>query len=214
MKKYEELARSVTFKMKRSKVSLKSTDPELELIGKGRSAYAFRIQNTEKVLKVFFPPFHHIAKEETEIYQQLSGCSYYPVLYESGENYLVIDYIEGKTLYNCLVEGHPIFPFYLDEVDKALQVAREKGLNPSDIHLRNIIVTPAGHIKLIDVARFRQSKSCSQWDDIKAAFYTIYNQRFYSRKIPDPLLSTVAYLYKKALFQRLFLEYLSRHKHP
>lgn len=205
MKHYEELARSVAFKMKRSKVTLANMDPTLEPIGQGRSAYAFRIRNTDKVLKVFFPPFHDIAKEEAEIYRQLSGSHFYPVLYESGENYIVIDYIDGKTLYDCLVDGHPILPSYLDEVDQALDIARKKGLNPSDIHLRNIIMTTDGHIKLIDVARFRQNKSCSQWDDIKAAFNTIYNQHFYSRRIPAPLLSTIAYLYKKAFFQHLFL---------
>ncbi|MDI5789968.1 hypothetical protein PO124_21010 [Bacillus licheniformis] len=45
------------------------------------------------------------------------------------------------------------------EVDRALNDARRKGLNPSDIHLRNLILTPSGTIKVIDVARFCRRKN-------------------------------------------------------
>ena len=40
-------------------------------------------------------------------------------------------------------------------------LARQRGLNPSDIHLRNIFLTDRGEIKVIDVARFGQKKSVS-----------------------------------------------------
>jgi serine/threonine protein kinase len=203
MKSFSELARSVKFSNKGSKVLLNDKDPSLAFIGAGRSAFVFKINQTDKVLKVFFPAFEVIAKEEAEIYRLLSGTSYYPNLYESGHNYLVIDYIEGHTLFNCLEKGIPITKENIFEIDLALKVAQGKGLNPSDVHLRNIFLTPEGRIKMIDVARFRQTKSCTQWSDLKSAFFKLYNQKGCPKKIPAIFLNLIALLYKKNLLPSL-----------
>jgi predicted Ser/Thr protein kinase len=199
MSLYGELARSVVYSAKGSKVSLADKDERLELIGEGRSAFAFRIAGTELVLKVFFPSFEHIAAEEALIYKELKGNPFFPALHESGSNYLVIDYVHGTTLFNCLVKGVPIASRHIKKVDAALQLAREKGLNPSDIHLRNIIITPDGNVRLIDVARFRQTKKCSQWDDLKRAFYRFYRHKRFPKKVPETMMNVIAYFYKKGL---------------
>ncbi|RXT13705.1 protein kinase family protein [Ammoniphilus sp. CFH 90114] len=178
-------------------------DPSLQLIGEGRSAFVYRIQSTDKVVKIFFPSFTHLAKEEASIYQVLQGVRYYPELHETGPNYLVIDYIEGHTLFECLTKGIEITDKHTTEVDKALRLARAKGLNPSDIHLRNIMITTNDQIKLIDVARFRQSKECTQWDDLKVAFNRFYRLRFFPKKIPAFILNLIAALYKRNLLQTL-----------
>jgi predicted Ser/Thr protein kinase len=199
LKSFSELANSVKFSIKGSKVLLNDKDSSLEFIGAGRSAFAFKIESTDKVLKVFFPSFTKIAKEEAEIYRVLQGTPYYPTLYDSGKNYLVIDYIEGNTLFNCLEKGLPIKNDHIKEIDYALMLARNKGLNPSDVHLRNIFLTPRGEIKMIDVARFRQTKNCTQWNDLKAAFYKLYKHRIFPKKIPAIFLNLLALLYKKKL---------------
>lgn len=199
MSLYGELARSVVYANRGLRVMLAGMDDRLQLIGKGRSAFAFRIAGTELVLKVFFPSFEHIAAEEAAIYQELKGNPFFPLLHESGSNYLVIDYIHGTTLFNCLVKGIPIAGRHIKKVDSALQLAREKGLNPSDIHLRNIIITPEGDIRLIDVARFRQTKKCSQWDDLKRAFYKFYRHKRFPKKLPETMMNVIAYFYKKGL---------------
>jgi predicted Ser/Thr protein kinase len=197
--RYSDLANSVVYMMKSSKVVLAEKDDRLRLIGEGRSAFAFRISGTDLVLKVFFPPFERIAAEEAEIYKELKGNPFFPALHESGSNYLVIDYVQGTTLFNCLVKGIPIASRHIKEVDDALQLARENGLNPSDIHLRNIIVTPKGDVRLIDVARFRQTKKCSQWDDLKIAFYKFYKHKHFPKKVPEYAMNLVAFFYKKGL---------------
>jgi predicted Ser/Thr protein kinase len=194
---YDELAQSVQFMRRDSRHILTAKHESLELIGEGRSAFAFRIKSTDKVLKVFFPPFHGVAKEEATIYQQLQGIDYYPTLYEAGENYLVMDYVQGMTFFDCLRNGVSISQKHINEVDKALELARNRGTNPSDIHLRNLILTNDGEIKVIDVARFGQKKQCQQWLDLKRAFYKIYNKRFCPKKWPQWLLNFVAALYKK-----------------
>ena len=108
MKRYRELAKSVTFRMKGSKVILNGKADELLLIGEGRSAFAFKICATNQVMKVFFSPFEKIAAEEAEIYKQLRGNHFFPIMHDYGSNYLVIDYVQGTTLFNCLVKGIPI----------------------------------------------------------------------------------------------------------
>ena len=110
---------------------------------------------------------------------------------------IVMDYIEGLTLFECIVEGRVITPVHLEEIDHALALAAAKGLNPSDIHLRNIFITSVGDIKIIDVARFRQLKDCSQWENLKKAYRQLYSKRYFPKKIPASLLNGIALLYKK-----------------
>ena len=89
-----------------------------------------------------------------------------------------MEYIKGYTFYECLNKGIRIDDDMICEVDRALNDARRKGLNPSDIHLRNLILTPSGTIKVIDVARFLQTKECRQWDDLKQPIKPFTKSRF------------------------------------
>jgi predicted Ser/Thr protein kinase len=203
MKSYKQLAESVVFSQKGDTVTLLHKDSSLEFVGEGRSAFVFRITSTDKVIKVFFPTHTHIATEEAEIYRLLEGISYFPKLYDAGENYLVIDYIKGMTLFTCLTKGKRVSVEHIKEIDFALDLARSRGLNPSDIHLRNIFITEEGTIMLIDVARFRQSKQCTQWYDLKTAYRKYYLSRLFPKKIPSYILNKIAALYKRKQLQLL-----------
>ncbi|MFC0270467.1 protein kinase family protein [Metabacillus herbersteinensis] len=200
---YNELAKSVEFSSTKRGIVLERKSNDLEFIGAGRSAYVFKIKSTNKALKVFFPEFSHIAGEEAEIYQLLQGISYFPTMYDAGDNYLVIDLIEGHTLFECLSKGIEIKPDKINKIDEALKRAKDQGLNPSDIHLRNLIITPEEQIKIIDVARFRQTKNCTQWDDLKRAFYKFYCKPLFPKKIPVFILNSIAALYKKEILINL-----------
>ncbi|UAL48443.1 protein kinase family protein [Sutcliffiella horikoshii] len=200
---YQQLAESVVFKRTQKNVAVESyNDKQLTMAGSGRSAYVFKLKNTKKVLKVFYPPFEHLAKREAKIYKKLEGVSYFPVMHASGENYIVIDYIDGLTLFECLVKGKHIDENVLDEVDHAILLAKNRGLNPSDIHLHNILITSDGKVKLIDVVRFEQVKRCSQWDDLKRGYYKYYKKRIFPRKLPSKLLLMIAFFYKRNLLNR------------
>ncbi|WP_404431732.1 protein kinase family protein [Sutcliffiella horikoshii] len=200
---YQQLAESVVFKRTQKNVAVESYNvKQLTMAGSGRSAYVFKLKNTKKVLKVFYPPFEHLAKREAKIYKKLEGISYFPVMHASGENYIVIDYIDGLTLFECLVKGKHIDENVLDEVDHAILLAKNRGLNPSDIHLHNILITSDGKVKLIDVVRFEQVKQCSQWDDLKRGYYKYYKKRIFPRKLPSKLLLMIAFFYKRNLLNR------------
>nr|WP_239587055.1 protein kinase family protein [Bacillus ectoiniformans] len=193
------MAESVKYTRNKRRVILEGKDESLTLIGMGRSAFVFKVPSDNKALKVFFPEFKAIAQEEAEIYRMLKGIPQFPELHESGDNYLVIDYIEGLTLFDCLTQGIPIDPEKIQEVDRVLMLAKKRGLNPSDIHLRNILFTSKGEIKMIDVARFRQTKDCLQWRDLKRAFHWFYFKPFCPKKIPAHVLNMIAAVYKKRL---------------
>jgi predicted Ser/Thr protein kinase len=193
---YRALAKSVIINKKNRLVLY---DDSLKHIGTGRSAFVFRIKDSNKAIKVFFPEFTYIAKEEAEIYQLLQNISYYPSIHDAGSNYIVMDYIEGFTLFDCISRGKFITPNHIKEIDYALSLAIARGLNPSDIHLRNLIITTNGEIKIIDVARFRQKKKCKQWQDLKKAYYRLYLKRYFPKKIAAIHLNIVAFLYKKGL---------------
>lgn len=201
MKLYQQLADSVKFSRRLNGTRLLEKDDRLEFIGAGRSAFAFRIKETNYAIKVFFPESKGIARDEAEVYRELPDHSYYPSFYGSGDNYIVIDYVQGLTLFECLAQGVPIKEEIIRQVDEALDIARESGLNPSDIHLRNIILTGEGCIKIIDVARFKRTKKCTQWDDLKHAFYKFYRKKYFPKKIPVFIMNTIAALYKKRIIR-------------
>ena len=197
MKTYQELANTVVISPKKNR--LLHYDDSLKLVGTGRSAFVFRINNSSMAIKVFFPNYTYIAKEEADIYIALHDISYFPTVYDSGLNYIVMDFIEGRTLFECVNQGIPITAEHIKEIDAALLLASNRGLNPSDIHLRNIFITSSNDIKLIDVARFRQTKDCTQWSDLKSAYVHYYMKRYFPKKIPATIMNTVAFFYKKQL---------------
>lgn len=195
MNRYEIYA-NVSFEQDVHETRVIAYHQDLELHGIGRSAAVFRIKDTRLVIKVFFPDYTHIASEEAVIYRTLEGLPQFPHLYEVGPTYIVIDYIEGKTLFECLTKGIWIDSAYIEQVDAALIKARQLGLTPSDVHLRNIILTPEGRIYLIDLARFRQGQRVDhQWEDLKR-MYRFYRLRFVPKRYPERLLNGIAYLYR------------------
>lgn len=202
MDAYQQLASTVNIIDKTNR--LLSYDDSLTLIGTGRSAYVFRIKESNQAIKIFFPEFRHIANEETEIYLKLKGISYFPTIYAFGENYIVMDYIEGRTLFECVNDGVAIKESHVQEIDHALALAAERGLNPSDIHLRNLFITTNDEVKLIDVARFNQTKNCSQWNDLKYVYHRFYSKRMFPKKIPTVILNMFAYFYRKPIITKAF----------
>ncbi|WP_254853997.1 serine/threonine protein kinase [Halobacillus salinus] len=171
----------------------------LEWIGQGRSAVAFRHCETGRVVKVFYPSYRTVATVEADVYTRLSTHELFPEVYEAGDGYIVLEYVTGRTLYDCLVEGVPITEEMIHEVDRALGFARSQGLNPSDTHLKNIMLTEDGRIKVIDVARFFQEEECPHWDDLKKAYYTYYQRPYFPKKYPRLFIECVIQLYRRRL---------------
>ncbi|AKO91609.1 RIO1 family regulatory kinase/ATPase domain-containing protein [Priestia filamentosa] len=196
MREASELVEEVKFQKKGSSYSLIHLPRELKVIGTGRSAWAFKVKNENKVIKLFFPSFDHLAQKEGEVYEKLSHSLTFPEIYEVGPNYIVMEYIKGKTFYQCLTTGVRIPTKAIEEVEKGLAFARSKGLNPSDIHLHNLILTKDKEVRIIDVVRYTQKKTCYQWRDLARAYRYFYQKSYFPKKFPKWFLEAIAYLYK------------------
>ncbi len=182
--KAEELAHSVIYRKNSRFDKVKEKSEELTLIGKGRSAYVFALTEggRKMALKVFFPEYQATAVKEAAIYEKLAGSAFYPDIYETGDSFILMEYIKGETFYNCLKKGIAISDNMIQQVEEALSDARAAGLNPSDIHLRNLILTETGAVRVIDVARFEQTKTCTQWNDLKSAYHSLYKKPIFPKR--------------------------------
>ncbi len=100
-----ELAQLIQLKETGFVCTIEHLPSELDLIGTGRSAFVFRIRGTDRVIKKFYPSFRTLADLEGSIYAQLTDFPTYAQVYEYGADYIVLEYIEGQTLFECLVSG-------------------------------------------------------------------------------------------------------------
>ncbi|MCC7293467.1 MAG: serine/threonine protein kinase [Phycisphaerales bacterium] len=84
-----------------------------------------------------------------------------------GYHYFVMEYIDGKTVYDLLKDGKPLpekeVLTTIIQVAKALQHAHHRGLIHRDVKPKNIMLTSANQVKLADMGLAREV------DDAKAA---------------------------------------------
>ncbi len=79
-------------------------------------------------------------------------CTIYDVG-EGGEKYIAMEYVEGRPL-NAIVREGPLPPetvaYYGAQIADALEHAHERGLLHRDLKASNIMITPAGQVKVLD----------------------------------------------------------------
>lgn len=145
--------------------------------------------------KVYAPGREKKLENEEKAYQMLGENPYFPHFYGKGTNFIVLSYERGTNLYDCLIEGIYIPKAAVKQVDAAIQYARERGLNPRDIHLKNIILQDNG-IRLIDVSEYVREGNDRRWEHLKEGYRLFY--RFIShKKIPRPVIEFVKKRYAK-----------------
>jgi class III lanthionine synthetase len=109
-------------------------------------------------------------KHEREILEQLRGATFSPNFIEYfthwEHHYLVEEYIESKTLYQCIVERNPLIRYnpsdhdlleytdwaldILEQVDAALNTLHSLGIIFGDLHTNNVLVRPDGRVAMVD----------------------------------------------------------------
>jgi hypothetical protein len=145
------------------------------------------------VWKVFASDRLHKLENEYRVYQQIGQSPYFSTCYGKGERYLILSYEEGPTLYECLEQGIEVPYQAIADVEAARAYIREIGLNPRDIHLRNIVLQN-GRAKLFDVSEYIHPGNDGRWDHLVQAYEQFY-PLIRGKKIPSWLIDVVKKAY-------------------
>ncbi len=168
-----------------------------QILGVGNYAAVFSHPDyPQQVVKIYAPGMAGF-EEETEVYRRLGTHPAFSECLYAGENFLVLKRLHGITLYDSVHQGLSIPPQVIEDIDRALNDARERGLNPSDVHGRNVMMLE-GRGFVVDISDFLHPGTCPKWRHLKRAYYWIYRPiiRPLKLRIPYPLLDVVRKSYR------------------
>lgn len=155
------------------------------LLGAGNyAAVLMHPDEPGKVVKVYAEGRPGI-EEEIEVYRRLGKHPAYSECYYAGETFLILKRLTGITLYECLRRGIRIPEQVIRDIDKALDYARRRGLNPHDVHGKNVMMIE-GRGVVVDVSDFLNHTYCAMWDDLKKSYYALYKPLLLRRPFPLP----------------------------
>ncbi|HYG59708.1 MAG TPA: serine/threonine protein kinase, partial [Symbiobacteriaceae bacterium] len=119
------------------------------------------------------------------VYRRLGIHPAYSRCLHAGEGYLILERLRGVTMYDCFRRGIRIPEQVIHDVDEALAYARSRGLNPRDVHAKNVMVRD-GRGMVADVSDFLEPGHCSRWEDLKRVYYRFYRPLLYRYPVPIP----------------------------
>lgn len=207
----EELRRlKITSTKNNELVTIGEYTQNLSCIGVGTDAAVFQLRIEPSIaFKVYAEDKINTLEAEFQVYQMLGKSEWFPVLYGRGINYLVISYEEGMTLYDCLRTGTHIPKQVLIDVEEARNDCLRKGLNPRDIHLKNVLLQN-GRAKLLDLSEYMKPGNDRRWDYLKQG-YEEYYELIDGKRIPFWVIESVRRLYNQSAGQSFnFQEFTSK----
>jgi predicted Ser/Thr protein kinase len=177
-------------------VTVRRNSDKLQCIGVGTDAAVFRyIYLPYYAFKVFSDDKLGKMETEAEVYSKLGHSNYFPVCYGHGLNFLVISFIEGMTLCDCLLKGIRIPEQVIQDVEDARNYALGRGLNPRDIHLKNIILHK-GRTTLFDVSEYMRPGIDNRWEYLKEGYKEFYHL-IDGKALPYWIVETVSKWYNR-----------------
>jgi hypothetical protein len=131
----------------------------------GCSSLCFKKYAKDKIGKV---------EVEANVYQILGDSHFFSTCFASRDDYLILGYEEGKTLFDCVLQGIHIPKQVINDVEDAREYVRMKGLNPLDFHLKNILLQNR-RAKILDVSEYMQSSMDYRWEHLKRGYEQHYH---------------------------------------
>jgi RIO-like serine/threonine protein kinase len=116
------------------------------LIGKGHQGAVFRVSE-DKCVKVYGKPKH--AKQEQAVLLSSQNLSFIPKVYETGSNYVLMEYLSGPDLNTYLKKQSALSEDITRRLLDIVTTMKKSGFKQIDAPLRQIIVTNRG-FKLVD----------------------------------------------------------------
>ncbi|WP_142826270.1 serine/threonine protein kinase [Planococcus soli] len=159
-------------------------------IGVGTDAAVFQSDSApEYAFKVYAEGKQDKLEAEAEVYAQIGSSPYFSECYGKDDRMLVLKFEAGPTLFDCLLQGIDVPEQAIEDVEEARDYIRHIGLNPRDIHLKNIILQN-GRAKLLDVSEYIKPGNDFRWEHLKKA-YEEYYQIIDGKPVPFWLLDTI-----------------------
>jgi hypothetical protein len=158
----------------------------------GRGTDAIVVQHPdcpERAFKVYAPETVACLGDEYLAYRRLDGSTYFAGCLGKGSFYLVLTYEPGPTFYDCLVEGIPVPESAMADVEAARSYARQVGLHPKDVHLKNILLQ-GDRARILDVSKYITPGDDLVWDQLAQGYRRIY-PLIRGRRIPVWLMELV-----------------------
>lgn len=162
----------------------------LRCVGIGTDAAVFQpLDAPGYAFKLYAKGKEDKLQAEAEVYRKLGESPYFSTCFGASDRWLVLKFEEGLTLFDCLLQGVHVPEQAILDVESARDYVRERGLNPRDIHLKNILLLD-GRAKLLDVSEYIKPGNDFRWEHLKKA-YDEYYPMFDGKPVPFWLLDTI-----------------------
>lgn len=159
-------------------------------IGVGTDAAVFQSRTIpEYAFKLYADGKEGKLEAEASVYERIGSARYFSRCYGKVNRILVLKYEEGPTLFDCLLQGIYVPEQAIRDVETARETIRQLGLNPRDIHLKNILLQD-GRAKLLDVSEYIKPGNDFRWEHLKKA-YEEYYKFIDGKPVPFWLLDTI-----------------------
>lgn len=190
-------------------VSITAYSEGFRCIGIGTDAAVFLYERTPSyAFKVYSIEAANKKEVEESVYLRLKGANYFPQYYGKGDNFIVLSLERGVTFYDCLIQGISIPRQAILDVEEARDFVRLQGLNPRDIHLKNILLQD-GRGKVIDVSEYMMEGNDNRWEHLLWAYNHIY-PLVDGMNIPSWMLDTIKHWYNRVDKANFVLEEFSQ----
>ncbi len=194
----EGLLRAVRIRARASNepIVIEHIPAPLRLLGSGTDAVVVQHPALpDQAFKIYAPETIGCLADEYRAYGQLADSPYFAACLGRGASYLVLSYEHGPTLYECLVQGIPIPEQAMADVEAARHLARQVGLHPKDIHLKNVLLQ-GDRARIVDVSKYVAPGDADPvWDHLAEGY-----RRFYplirGRRIPVWVIEMVKRRYR------------------
>ncbi|MEA5594218.1 serine/threonine protein kinase [Rivularia sp. UHCC 0363] len=156
------------------------------LVGTGNYAAVVHHPDFPDLVVKIYAPGRPGFEEEVEVYKRLGKHPAFSELFYAEDGFLVLKRLYGVTIWDCIQLGIRVPKRVIQDIDRALDYARNCGLFPHDVHARNVMMYE-GRGLVVDISDFLQQEYCSKWDSLKKAYYWIYLPLIYPLKLRVPL---------------------------
>lgn len=138
--------KSIIITQNSKKVSIKENPNNYEVIGNGEQGVVLKL-SPDRCVKLYTNSTY--TNLEEKVLRATSESRFFPKIYESGENYIVMEYLNGPSLEGFL-KNEELSEHIANEILLILKEMEKLGFSRIDCILRHIFIDAEGNLKVID----------------------------------------------------------------